>query len=177
MTTFKKNVIFGLIIYISTLPLYASAQMAIEYEVPVAGYNSNRIINDEDFFAFQSMTIQQIQDFVIMQGGSLGSYIDPAVQMPAYYIIWQTAQEFQISPKFILTMLQKEQSLLTDPNPTTDQYDWAVGYSCYGGVCLDKYRGFSTQIRAMANKFASNYMADLSINGRHVDDQNCTFTK
>ena len=173
--TLKQTIAWLLIL--AFIPSYAYGQTGVEYETPVAGYNQNRIINDEDFFNNNSMTIEQIQAFVTAQGGTLDTYVDPAVQMPAYYIIWQTAQEFGVNPKFILTLLQKEQSLVTDDNPSQNQYDWAVGYSCYGGICLDKYRGFSAQIRAMASKFVTNYMADLVINGKHVDDQNCTFTK
>jgi len=123
------------------------------------------------------MTLEQIRDFANKQGGTLGTYLDPASNMPAYWLIWQAAQEFRINPKFILTMLQKEQSLVTDPAPTQNQYNWAVGYSCYGGICLDKYKGFANQIRGMANKIMSSYMADLSVKGKHKDNFFCTFTK
>ena len=176
MKQFAKKLLIIMLI-LAIIPLGAYAQAVNEYETSVAGYNPNRIINDEDFLNSNVMTIEQIQEFVSAQGGTLDTYVDPAVQMPAYYIIWQTAQEFGVSPKFILTMLQKEQSLVTDPSPTQNQYDWAVGYSCYGGICLDKFKGFSAQIRAMANKFTTSYMADLNVKSKHVSDQYCTFTK
>lgn len=173
-----KQISSILLILAFLTPTMAFGQVGVnEYETPAPNYNPNRIIEDADFSNYRIMTVEQIQEFVSAQGGTLDTYVDPSVQMPAYYIIWQTAQEFQISPKFILTMLQKEQSLVTDPNPTDNQYNWAVGFSCYGGICLDKYKGFSAQIRAMASKFVTNYMADLNVNGKHVDDQYCTFTK
>lgn len=173
-----KQTLTLLLILAFLTPTMAFGQSAVtEYETAVANYNPNRIIGDDDFYNYKAMTVEQIQEFVSAQGGTLDTYVDPSVQMPAYYIIWQTAQEFQINPKFILTMLQKEQSLVTDPNPTDNQYNWAVGFSCYGGICLDKFKGFSAQIRAMANKFVTSYMADLNVNGKHVDDQYCTFTK
>lgn len=140
-------------------------------------FNPNNIVTDASLGDYNAMTVEQIRDFVNAKGGTLGTYIDPVVKLPAYWIIWQTAQEFKISPKFILTMLQKEQSLVTDSAPTQNQYDWAVGYSCYGGICLDQYQGFSMQIRSMANKFMNSYIADLNIKGKHKKNFYCTFTK
>src|SRR3989338_1289105 len=158
------------------LPLNVLAQQISFYEIN-HDFNPNNIITDNDVTDYNSMTIEQIRDFVNQQGGTLGAYLDPASNMPAYWLIWQAAQEFRINPKFILTMLQKEQSLITDPHPTQNQYDWAVGYSCYGGVCLDKYKGFSHQIRSMARKVINSYMADLNVKNRHKNNFFCTFTK
>ena len=123
------------------------------------------------------MTREQIRDFVVNQGGTLGTYIDPVRGMPAYWIVWEVAQEFQINPKFVLAMLQKEQSLVTDDAPSDNQYNWAVGYSCYGGICLEKYKGFGAQLRAMANKFMNDYLVDLNILGKHQKNFYCSFTK
>ena len=158
------------------LPLSSLAQQISFYETN-PDFNPNNIITDNDVMDYNSMTIEQIRDFISQQGGTLGAYLDPASNMPAYWLIWQAAQEFRINPKFILTMLQKEQSLVTDPNPTQNQYDWAVGYSCYGGVCLDKYKGFTNQIRGMANKVMNSYMADLNLKSKHKNNFFCTFTK
>jgi len=161
--------------------------LLLNFPVPVKGqasiyendpdFNPNRIMEDSAVRDFNSLTMEQIKSFVVAQGGTLGTYIDPMTNLPAYAVIWQTAQEFQINPKFILTMLQKEQSLVTDSFPTQNQYDWAVGYSCYGGVCFDQYKGFSQQIRSMTNKFINDYLADLNELGKYQNNFFCTFTK
>ncbi len=166
------SILFGLLFY-PILPVLAGVSF---YETNL-DFNPNNILSDASLGDYNSMTVEQIRDFVDSKGGTLGTYIDPVVKLPAYWVIWQTAQEFKISPKFILTMLQKEQSLVTDNNPSQSQYDWAVGYSCYGGICLDKYKGFGMQIRSMANKIINNYIADLNVKGLHKKNYYCTFTK
>jgi len=171
----KIIVIFCLIGLLFSPPTTLGVSIAFYETNP--DFNPNYIISDTAVMDYNSLTIEQIRDFIAGQGGVLNNYVDPQTNLPAYYVIWQVAQEFHISPKFILTMLQKEQSLVTDPSPSKNQYDWAVGYSCYGGVCLDKYRGFSTQLRSMANKFINDYFADLNVRSKHKNNFFCTFTK
>jgi hypothetical protein len=157
--------------------IYPQNQISAQvfYEIN-PNFNPNYLIADEDIEDYNSMTVEQIKQFTDKKGGTLDTYIDPELSLPAYYVIWQAAQEFQINPKFLLTLLQKEQSLVTDEEPTQNQYNWATGYSCYGGICLDIYKGFSRQVRAAAKKFR-NYIDDLNTIDKYLDSQFCTFTK
>jgi len=139
-------------------------------------FNPHYILADDELSDYGSMNIEQIKGFVKEKGGTLDSYVDPANGMAAYYIIWHAAQEYQINPKFLLALLQKEQSLVTDNEPTANQYNWAAGYSCYGGICLDIYKGFTKQVQSAARKF-SDYMKDLNSFGKHKSGFYCTFTK
>lgn len=164
-------------IYALLLPPYNAIAKQVSFYETNPDFNPNNLISDSSITDFNSLTIEQIRDFTNEQGGTLGTYIDPETNMPAYWLIWQSAQEFKINPKFILTMLQKEQSIVSDPSPTQNQYNWAVGYSCYGGVCLDIYKGFSRQIRGMSNKIINGYLADLNERGKHKSNFFCTFTK
>jgi len=174
----KKSILILLVLTVTWLsPGLSALAVAVTFYEVNKDFNPNNLIADAVVEDYNSMTLEQIKEFVVNQGGTLATYIDPHMVMPAYWIIWNTAQEFKINPKFILTMLQKEQSLVTDPAPTQNQYNWAVGYSCYGGICLDKYKGFSTQIRSMANKFINDYLADLKITGKYKNNFFCTFTK
>lgn len=157
-------------------PLTALGQVSF-YEPLNPQFNPNRIIDDAFINDYNSLTLEEIKKFLDEQGGTLGRYIDPGTGQLAFWLIWNTAQEYRINPKFIMIMLQKEQSLVTDSAPTKNQYDWAVGYSCYGGVCLDIYKGFAKQIQAMANKFSNSYLADLQISGKYTANFYCTFTK
>ncbi|MFH1145746.1 MAG: hypothetical protein V1707_02170 [bacterium] len=70
-------------------------------------------------------------------------------------IIADVSNQYKINPQYLLILLQKEQSLLTDPSPTQDQYDWATGF----GVCdscaktdprIQKYKGFYNQVERAA---------------------------
>ena len=174
----KKVFTFLILFTFVMYPLLPAGALTISYyeDIPEK-FNKNNIISDFDLQDYNSMSIEQIRDFLTEKGGALAGYIDPRVQMPAYWIIWQVAQEYKMNPKFILTMLQKEQSLVTDTSPSQNQYDWAVGYSCYGGVCLDKFKGFSAQVNAMAGKIMNDYITDLNVKGRHLSNFYCTFTK
>lgn len=55
----------------------------------------------------------------------------------------------KINPKFILVLLQKEQSLIEDATPRQSQLDWALGYGCPDGrSCYEYYRGFGKQVNS-----------------------------
>ncbi|MBU1037001.1 hypothetical protein KKF32_03115 [Patescibacteria group bacterium] len=171
----KRLFISILLIGILFYPLNFSLATVTSYE-DNPDFNPDFLIADEDILDYNSMNIEQIRDFAKVQGGTLGEYIDPEVKMPAYWIIWQAAQEFHVNPRFLLTLLQKEQSLVNDDDPSESQYNWATGYSCYGGICLDAYKGFSRQVRAAAKRF-KDYMDDLNVKGKYLANYYCTFTK
>ena len=132
-------------------------------------FHPKLIINDSDVTNFSSLSLWEIQQFLLSKQGSLAFYRDPTTNLTGSEIIYQTAQTYQINPKFLLVLIQKEQSLVEDPSPAQKQYDWATGYSCYGGQCSESYRGFSVQLNAAANLFINRYFADLATN-------NCTIT-
>ena len=67
-------------------------------------------------------------------------------------------------------LIQKEQSLVEDPDPTERQLDWAAGY----GVCdicstsdesIQRWRGFGKQINSAALQFSEGYLADIEETG------------
>lgn len=99
------------------------------------------------------MSRERIQKFLENQIGTLSKYQAEVfgVLKPASDIIYDAAQYYQISPKFLIVLLQKEQSLVTDSDPSQGQYDWATGY----GVCdscsksdpdIQKFKGFFNQL-------------------------------
>lgn len=74
----------------------------------------------------------------------------------AAHIIWQAAQDFQINPKVLMVLLQKETSLITDPIPNDGDYRKATGYGCPDTApCSEKYYGFKNQVRNAAELFHS----------------------
>lgn len=116
-----------------------------------AAYNGARIIDDAPFLDARSMSIGAIQNHLSSKGSGLagmsfkldcygesskerqwytaaGAPCDQTV--PASQIIYYAAQIYGISPKVILATLQKEQSLVTSPNPTSWQINQAMGYGC-----------------------------------------------
>lgn len=80
-----------------------------------------------------------------------GAYVG-AVQESAAQIISKVAQACGISPKVLLVMLEKEQSLITDTWPTVRQLEVAMGANCpdsgpnWSASCDPRYYGFSQQV-------------------------------
>ncbi len=69
-------------------------------------------------------------------------------------IIYHIAQACGISPKVLLVLLQKEQSLVTDDWPWPVQYRSATGYGCPDTApCDSEYYGFFNQVYMAARQF------------------------
>ena len=72
----------------------------------------------------------------------------------AAHIIWQAAQDYRINPQVLIVLLQKEQGLITDSWPNSNQYRSATGYGCPDTApCNAEYYGFKNQIRKAAALF------------------------
>ena len=81
--------------------------------------------------------------------GSPGSTKETAAQ-----IIYNVAQSCGISPKVLLVMLEKEQSLITDDWPWPVQYQKAMGAFCPDTApCDSGYAGFFKQVYYGAHRF------------------------
>jgi hypothetical protein len=117
-------------------------------------FNPNFIISDSEMQDYGALSIGEIASFLKEKGSSLYNMYFPDYQgrkKSAAVIIYQAALEHHISPKFLLTVLQKEQSLIENPNPSQRDYDWATGY----GVCdscsttdpdIQDFKGFGKQV-------------------------------
>ncbi|MFH1610581.1 MAG: hypothetical protein ABIA91_01705 [Patescibacteria group bacterium] len=110
-------------------------------------FNPHYIISNNDMTDYTSMSMDDVYNFLKERGSTLHNYIDPNARMITPQIILDSAWLYKISPKYILTLLQKEQSLVTDSAPSKGQLDWATGYGCPdSGGCGEKYRGLANQI-------------------------------
>ena len=123
-------------------------------------FSPHHIIGDEEFANSLSMSEADIQSFLESHGSGLARLtLSPSKLRPST-IIARAADTFTVNPKVLLVLLQKEQSLINDPTPSTKQLQWATGY----GVCdscrlssphVQKYRGFQTQVEAAAELLRS----------------------
>lgn len=129
----------------------------------------NYIISDADLVDADSLSLVRIQQF-LSERGTLGSYTAEVdgIRKSASQIIYDIAHEYQINSKYLITRIQVEQSLITDPSPTQYQYDWATGY----GRCdtctpeqAAKYKGFALQVRWAAKRIRESYLPDLETQG------------
>jgi hypothetical protein len=158
-------VLIGLVLITgSFLPALVQAQVEFDY---------NYILSDNDMFDYQSMSFEQIQNFLIAKGSTLATYRDPITSLRAAEVIYHTAQDFKISPKFLIALLQKEQSLIENNNPSLYNYDWATGYAVCDGCdindpYLQRYKGFYNQVYNAGKKIRRDYIPNLENNGHTI---------
>ena len=134
-------------------------------------FNSEYIISDYDLTNPFTMDINQIQQF--LERGYLGSYVtsdSEGVQRTAADIIWRSSQFNGVNPKFLLVLLQKEQSLIEDDNPSDRQLDWATGYAVCDSCSKDdpaiaRWKGFGKQVNSAALQFTEGYLTDIEETG------------
>lgn len=139
------------------------------------GFNPNLVLDDNDIFEIGSMTLSRLQALMSAKG-TLGGYrardID-GVEKSAAEIIWRVAGSYQINPRYLLAVMQKEQSLVEDPNPTQKQFDWAMGY----GVCdscslndpsIQDYKGFANQVEWAAKQYREKYLMQILGSGKTI---------
>ncbi len=115
-------------------------------------FNPHNIITDDELINKNSLSQTAIQKFLERENSVLARYsqIIDSKTLKASEMIWQISQKHGINPKFLLTTLEKEQSLIHKDQATEKALDWATGYGCYGGTCKEKYRGFYNQAEATA---------------------------
>lgn len=78
----------------------------------------------------------------------------PAANHSAAEVIYNVAQSCGINPKVLIVLLQKEQGLITDDWPWTNQYRSATGYGCPDTApCDAEYYGFFNQVYAAARQY------------------------
>lgn len=151
----------------------SSAQEAFDY---------NYILSDNDLTDYQSMSLEHIQAFLELKGSKLATYVEPITSLKASQIIYTSAQDFQINPKFLVALIQKEQSLIEDTNPPASAYDWATGYAVCDGCStsdplLQRYKGFYNQVYNAAKKIRTSYLPDLIARGKTVSGYGPGITK
>lgn len=141
---------------------YLCAALALVLILPstswASDFNPHLIITDNDLTASQTMSVQDVQNFLDSQKSGLATmrFIDTdGATKSAAEIIVSAGNDEHINPRYLLVVLQKEQSLVTTRNPSQKQLDWATGYGVCDSCSMDdpsiqKFRGFATQVRRSA---------------------------
>jgi len=153
-------------------------------EPPASEFDPGHIVSDDSFYDSGAMTEDEIQSFLestpcradtdvkCLADYTQSTTTQPAVGGPhcaeyrggirerASRIIAKVAEACGVSPRTLLVLLQKEQSLLT--RPTARGYERATGYGCPDTAdCEQKYFGFfnasPVQIRNQATANLYNY--------------------
>jgi hypothetical protein len=156
-------------------------------------FNPGNIITDERFFDATAMDSGDVQSFLNEQGATcngsscLKNYTvdtpDKAAddlckaytggsKQSAATIIDSVAKSCGISQRVLLTLLQKEQHLVTASSPSDWQYKSAMGLSCPDDAdCDPVYAGFFNQVYGAASRF-KYYQAHQEQYSYHAQELN-----
>ena len=124
-------------------------------------FDRSNVISDANMLAASCMSAADIQTFLNGQPGVLkaSTFRPPdhnGVRKSAAQMIYDAAQGWGISPKVILTTLQKEESLLGNPAPSAFALKWAMGCGYTDSGPLPGYDGFGRQIWLGTRTLASH---------------------
>lgn len=181
----KKLILAIVIIVTGVLALSALSPKA--QALSGSDFNPGRIIDDSVFFNKDTMSVNDIQNFLYAKSGpcdtnrpttdsryqppwtclyqyrentttkvnNIGSpNSNPAGSITGAQIIYDAAQQYNISPKALIVLIQKESSLITDNWPWSNQYRTATGYGCPDTApCDSQYYGFYNQVNKAAFQF------------------------
>ena len=120
-------------------------------------FNPNYLFSDRDLTDI-SVPDDYAQKFLEARGAGIAGMrfqdLDGSLKAPGDIINFY-GKIYGVNPRYLLALIQKEQSLVTNRNPSTCQIDWATGYGRPdGSTCNDpsgqKFRGFTTQIISSA---------------------------
>lgn len=122
-------------------------------------FNKNFIMSDEDFFNKDSLTLEQIQNFLDKNKSCLKDYREKGKL--ASQVIYDTSQETGITPKFFLSRLQVEQGLITKQKASKREIQLCMGY---GAMDHDPHfaernglLGFDTQLNEAGERALELY--------------------
>ncbi|MCS7061220.1 MAG: hypothetical protein RMN25_08630 [Anaerolineae bacterium] len=127
----------------------------------VEPYNPALLITDEEFNDPYAMSCEQIQAFLNERSGILKNYVDDGKTAAQH--ICEQANRFGLNPRLLLTMIQKEQGLLTTPNPS----EWAINWAAGCGPGWASTKGFAVQIECAARTLRRRF--DAASLGQTID--------
>jgi hypothetical protein len=170
--------------YFISFFVMAAACVAVLPFAAKAAFDPNNIISDQEMLDAGAMSLGEIDSFLNSQGGYIATnnFTDAfGATMSAAQIIYNAAYNFEcdtieqyrsytreqkmqfcrpatVNPKFLIVLLQKEQSLITEKTPTQKQLDWATGYGVCDSCSMDdpaiqRWKGFGKQINSAALQF------------------------
>lgn len=124
-----------------------------------ADFNPHFILSDQEMRDADTMDYGDVLLFLSHKGGlARVRDVDPADgrSKDAARLITDAAQKYQVNPKYLLALIQKESSAVETAKPAARQLDWATGYA----VCdscrktdlqVVKYKGFAKQVTNAAD--------------------------
>lgn len=137
--------------YFSILAIIALGFVFLPAQKTLAAHDGARLIDNNVFLNANSMNIAGIQNFLANKNSGLASrsfvlncYAQNSKErqwytavgapcdqnVPASQIIYYVGKVYGVNPQVIMATMQKEQSVITAPNPAAWQLNQAMGYAC-----------------------------------------------
>lgn len=123
-----------------------------------AVFNPHVILSDAELRDADAMSFADIVAFLARKGRLGEAFdVDPndGLLKGAAQLIDDAAKRHRVNPKVLMTILQKESSVVESSAPTARQLEWAMGYAlcdgCFRTAPLPlKFRGFAKQVDGAA---------------------------
>ncbi|NCU29252.1 hypothetical protein EOM60_01430 [Candidatus Saccharibacteria bacterium] len=165
------------LVAVLAIAIYGWTHLPTTNAADMSKFDPGNIMSDAVMSNKDSMNVQQIQAFLESKNPCNNTNVHMAAWYPqmqytirdgkfvcmakdtfngksAAQIIWQASQDYSINPQFLIVLLEKEQSLVTDTWPNHVQYRTATGFGCPDtAACDSQYFGLENQIRNAANLF------------------------
>ena len=179
----SRNILVLIFVFfmISALSFLLAKNLKESQAYDISKFSAGNIISDYTMSNTETMNEQQIQEFLTSKNACNDRNIQRAANFPGYQyhiengkfvclseetfeyngekqtaarVIYQASRDFQINPQVLITLIEKEQSLVTDTWPNHIQYRSATGFGCPDTAACDaKYYGFRNQVRNAAKLF------------------------
>ncbi len=122
-----------------TLSATPEAPLPVPTPAPAALFDDQRLTYEPGFYALQ------IQAFLDGQPGPLKGIVMPVGDRQHTFAEALTGQAiyYGVNPKIILALIELQSGLIGDPQPTADQFAWALGFRGENG----RRRGLQAQVR------------------------------
>ncbi|MDR3686917.1 MAG: hypothetical protein P4L93_08185 [Coriobacteriia bacterium] len=133
---------------LTVVALALGAVLGIPAAASATTFNPAFVISDANMRASGTLSQSDIQAFLNAQKGPLKSLVTTDynnVKKPAAQIINEACNQWHINPRVMLSLLQKEQSLLTRTSLDKNTLSRAIGAGCPNGS-TNKYPGFGKQM-------------------------------
>ena len=122
-----------------------------------ATFNPNNLMSDEYFRTTGTMSVEQIQAFLDEQPGVLKN-LKVKWQDGRERSVAQTFKEvsdrFKINVEPLIMLVEKEQSLISNPRPSQKSINWATGF---GSLSNKRFAGFYNQVYYAGKKLGNDY--------------------
>jgi len=174
----RLSTVLALVAAVLMVPTAGSTPTGTAQAADTSQFNAGNIIADNIFFDPYTMDANAIQSFLDNKGSKcvagempcLKNYAVATADQPAdslcsgyrgvptgesaATIIAKVSVSCGISPRVMLVLLQKEQSLVARTKPTRYAYEHATGFSCPdGAACNPAFSGLVSQVYFAARQF------------------------